>query len=267
MVETARIVFMTGGSGGIGKSTGARMLAHTLGLHGYRTCLVDGNAGQQSQRMFLRIPETKALEYARTDGMMDALVKPLETGGAFALLCGPADTHSLTANDDYLEAILSLRSMCDMIIVDADRIDGRQWNDPHSFAGRVMRPMVFQAGARIIFRIGQTGSQLDDGLACLDAIRCPKITLAIGVAGVNVKPKPAHEWKDLLNGLAEYGGTDQWDDRSTLMLTPGEGKRMSVGWPKGMEPDWLRRAAAWCGADPKRFERRREGSWWPWTRR
>ncbi|AUE03179.1 hypothetical protein [Bifidobacterium breve] len=263
MTEKAKITFVTGGSGGIGKSATARMLAHTLGLHGYRTGLVDGNPGQQSQRSYLRIPDSKALEYAMVDGLQAALVKPRDTGGAFALLAGPADPQSRDANRDYMEAIIGLRSMCRMIVVDSDRIDGRLWDDASSFAGGLMRPMVEEAGARIIFRIGSTGSQLDDGLAALDAIGRADATLAIPVAAPGMRAGGAGRWRRMLSGLASYGGEDVWDARSAALLDP---KRRACGWPKGMEPEWLVRCAVWAGADGKRWRPEGGGRVWPWTR-
>ncbi|MBT1164561.1 hypothetical protein [Bifidobacterium felsineum] len=257
----APILFVTGGSGGIGKSTSARMLAHALGNARYRTCLVDGNPGQQSQRVWSRIPESKALEYAMVDGLMAALVKPADTHGMYALLAGPADPHSPMMAHDYVESLIGLRAMCQMIIVDADRIDGRQWDDPKSFAGGVMRPMVEQAGARILFRIGQSGSQTDDGLAALDAIRQPDVTLAVGVTGPGVRPWPDSRWRNMLDGLAEYGGVDAWDERSLDLV-----ERHMAGWPKGGEPEWLTHACEWLGADGKRFAHGSTGGGFPWFR-
>lgn len=259
----AAITFVTGGSGGIGKSTAARMLAHALGSARLRTALVDGNPGQQSQRAWLNIPDSKALEYALVDGLQSALVCPRDTGGMFALLAGPADPHSRDMARDYLESIIGLRAMCDMVVVDADRVDGRLWDDPASFAGGVMRPMVEAGGARILFRIGQSGSQTDDGLAALDAIRRPDRIRAVAVAPPGVKPWPARRWHALLDGLAEYGGVDVWDEASRRLVDSH-----ACGWGHGMEPDWLRGACVWMGADPDAW-RSAEGrgrSWLLWSR-
>lgn len=259
----AAITFVTGGSGGIGKSTAARMLAHALGSARLRTALVDGNPGQQSQRAWLNIPDSKALEYALVDGLQSALVRPRDTGGMFALLAGPADPHSRDMARDYLESIIGLRAMCDMVVVDADRVDGRLWDDPASFAGGVMRPMVEAGGARILFRIGQSGSQTDDGLAALDAIRRPDRIRAVAVAPPGVKPWPARRWHALLDGLAEYGGVDVWDEASRRLIDSH-----ACGWAHGMEPDWLRGACVWMGADPDAW-RSAEGrgrSWLLWSR-
>lgn len=262
----ASILFVTGGSGGIGKSTGARMIAQTLGLHGYRTCLVDGNPGQQSQRAWHHVDDSKALEYVMTGGLLAALVRPADTHGMYALLAGPADPHSRLMTHDYVEALIGLQAMCRMIVVDADRLDGRLWDDPDSFPGGVMRPMVRQGGARILFRVGQSGSQLDDGLAALDAIRMPDRVMAVGVTGQGVRPWTDGRWRRLLDGLASYGGVDAWSAASLDVL-----ERHEPGWPKDGEPEWLKHAAVWAGADPQRFamrtERKGVGSWFPFPKR
>ncbi|KAA8827001.1 nucleotide-binding protein [Bifidobacterium myosotis] len=263
----AQITFVTGGSGGVGKSAAARMLANALGEAGYRTLLVDGNPGQQSQRAFLHAPDTKALEYALVDGAQAALMGPKRTGGRFAFLAGPADPHSPTCNEDYIETIIALRAMCRFIVVDTDRIDGRVWDDPHAFAGQVMRPFVEQAGARLLFRIGQEGSQTDDGLAALETIGRPDSVMAVGVAARGATPRPAGEWKRLIEGMAQWGGVDRWTAASAQLIDEGRS-----GWPRGREPDWLRRAAVWAGADKGRFRRgaaekdSKGGFRWPWTR-
>lgn len=53
---TARITFSLGGSGGLGKSSGARAVAQALAQTGMKVALVDANPGQQSQRAFLGVP-------------------------------------------------------------------------------------------------------------------------------------------------------------------------------------------------------------------
>ena len=73
------MTFITGGSGGLGKSSTARALAHALGQAGYRTVLVDGNPGQQSQRVFLRLDDAHGLEYATLADLKRTLVMPDRT--------------------------------------------------------------------------------------------------------------------------------------------------------------------------------------------
>ena len=76
--------FVTGGSGGVGKSFTARALAQALGSHGYVTLLVDGNPGQQSQRAFLGVDWSRGIEdvviggarYMRLWEVLDAYWRP-----------------------------------------------------------------------------------------------------------------------------------------------------------------------------------------------
>lgn len=238
---TTSIVFCTGGSGGLGKSTGSRWLAHTAAQTGAHVVLVDGNPGQQSQRMFLNIPDTYNLESARLEGLRRALVPPKRLNQRYAMLAGPSDPHDPDMSADYLDAILAICGMdVQLIVVDADRIDERQWDDPDSFPGGVIRPLVDQHDARICFRIGQTGSQLDDGLAALSAIDRAARTLAIGVTPLSARPLPSNRWRDMTDGLARFGGVDQWTTESARMIDDRK-----PGWPAGREPTWLRHTLTW----------------------
>lgn len=233
----ASIIFVTGGTGGVGKSSCARMLAQACALAGAKTVLVDGNPGQQSQRVFLDVRDDQGLEDVRFSSVMDAVLRPSEVNARFAFLPGPLDPFHPRTIDRYGEALVALRPNCRLIIVDADRTDPRQWDDQTTFSGGIMRPFLASGQARLVFRIGQTGSQLDDGLAALDAIRMPGQTLAISQVPQGLKPKPARQWRQLLDGLAQYGGADQWDQASLRLIDTGR-----RGWPKGREPAWLKNA-------------------------
>ncbi|WP_195939485.1 hypothetical protein [Bifidobacterium pseudocatenulatum] len=260
-MQTATIIFNTGGSGGLGKSFNARALAQTLGLHGYVTLLIDGNHGQQSQRAFLKVDRMRGLEDYLERGM-DAVVRPGEIHTAFGFLPGPADPKAPDIIDMYGRALTDLMRRCAFIVVDCDRIDGTQWENPNTMAGGLMRPLVESGGARIAFRMGQTGSQTDDGLDALASINRPDRTLVIGQAAAGTKPHGDAEWRGLLRGLAEYAGTDVWDGTGADLI-----ERRQPGYAKGMEPDWLKAEATWCGADPARWKNTERKRGWPWTRR
>lgn len=257
------IVFATGGSGGLGKSTGARwtaqFLAATLRKH---VVLVDGNPGQQSQRVALHVPESYSLEDARLNGLKRALVPPKRLRTAYAILAGPLQPNGPGVIDDYYDAIMGCARLAQIIVVDADRTDERLWNDEHSFSGGVMRPMVEEHGARILFRIGQSGSQLDDGLGALDAIGRPDRTMAIGVAPPDVRPWSKNRWTETLQGLARFGGVDRWDAVSRKMID-GD----APGYRPGSEPAWLLSSAMWAGVDKETIKRLRRGGGWASRRR
>lgn len=144
------MTFITGGSGGLGKSSTARALAHALGQAGYRTVLVDGNPGQQSQRVFLRLDDAHGLEYATLADLKRTLVMPDRTHAAFAFLPGPGPAAGPDITGLYGNALIALRSAADMIVVDADRVDPTLWDDRTVFAGGVMRPFVEHGNARIL---------------------------------------------------------------------------------------------------------------------
>lgn len=253
---TARISFVSAGSGGLGKSSGARAIAQSLALTGLRVVLVDANPGQQSQRAFLAAPDDAGLERARLEAdVTDALVMPGDIDADFALLPGPLEPDAPRLLDGYGEALVRLRDVADIIVVDVDRVDGRVWDDPRSIGGGLMRPFLETGGARLVFRIGQTGSQLDDGLAALDAIGLPDITLAIAQVPAGLRPRRDADWRAMLDGLASFGGSDTWDAASVNMIDAGR-----AGWPRGEEPDWLRRACVWCGGDERDY-RRGDGGW------
>lgn len=238
---TSRIVFCTSGSGGVGKSTGARWLACAAARDRRRVVLVDGNPGQQSQRAALKLDKRWRLEDARLKGLKAALVPPKTLHAPFALLAGPADPHDRDALDLYAEAIEACADMADLIVVDADRMDGRAWNDRRSFAGSVMRPMVEHMDARILFRLGRLGSQLDDGLNALDALGHADRTGVLGVEPGTVRAWPARKWRRYVDGLGVLLGVDAWDARSARVVAS-----RAVGLKAGVEPDWLREATAWA---------------------
>ena len=258
---SATISFSLAGSGGLGKSSGARAVAQTLATKGLKVVLVDGNPGQQSQRAFLRIPDERGLEDIMFhDDITEALVMPGDIDADFALLPGPTDPLGEHVLDMYGSALIRLRREADMIIVDADRTDPRQWDDHDSFSGGLIRPFVQDGGAKILFRIGQTGSQLDDGLAALDAISMPDRVLAVAQTPPGLKPRKTRDWERMLDGLAGFAGSDMWDEKSARRLDSGQS-----GWPMGREPAWVARACVFCGADPQLFDRKKEGLW-RWNR-
>lgn len=238
----------------------ARALAECLGQASYRTVLVDGNPGQQSQRAFLNIGDGMGLERAALHDLMRGLLMPDRTHTAFALLPGPLSPMQPGLTGLYGSAISALRDACDMIVVDADRVDATLWASRSSFAGGVMRPFVDRKLARILFRIGQTGSQLDDGIEALAAIGQPTLIRAIGQVPDGLKPHADREWERLLDGLASWGGSDQWTRDTARMIDQG-----APGWPKGHEPIWLTETAIWMGADPNRVKPERKRRW-PWIR-
>lgn len=141
MNHLAPVTFVTGGSGGLGKSTTARAIVHALGQRRMRTVLIDGNPGQQSQRAFLHV-KTGGLEDAALDSIAGALIMPNRTHAAFALLPSPVDPMRNDLVGLYGSAITALQTSSDIIIVDADRVDATLWNTPSTFAGGVMRPMI-----------------------------------------------------------------------------------------------------------------------------
>ena len=260
---TAQITFSLAGSGGLGKSSTARAVAQALADAdaGYRVVLVDANPGQQSQRAFLGVDDDRGLEDMRfVEDPYDGLVMPGDmphgADADFALLPGPCDPRGTGLVGQYGDAILRLVPVCDFIVVDADRTDRRLWNDPKTISGGLIRPFVADGNARILFRLGQTGSQLHDGLAALDAIHRPDRTLAVSQVPIGVKPRRASDWRPLLDGLAEYGGCDQWSTDSTRMIDDGH-----AGWPHGLEPDWLVKAAVWCGGRESDFNKGEGNKW------
>lgn len=250
---TARITFSLGGSGGLGKSSGARAVAQALAQTGMKVALVDANPGQQSQRAFLGVPADRGLEEARfADDIMDVLVMPGRIRADYAFLPGPMDTRATHLVDRYGSALIRLARICDVVVVDADRTDRRLWNDSDTISGGLIRPFVDGGQARVLFRLGQTGSQLHDGLAALDAIGRPEQVMAIAQTPIGIKPHRPNEWRAMLDGLAEYGGCDQWTEQSTAMVDSG-----LSGPPRGQEPQWLVNAAVWAGGKPADFRKER----------
>lgn len=257
-MNKATIIFVTGGSGGIGKSSGARMIAHAAGLTGLRVTLVDANPGQQSQRAFLHAGDRYALEHAYDQGLPEALAGPRAVNAPFAFMAGPADPYAPDMPRMYTDVILALRGLCDLIVVDADRTDPALWEDKRSIPGGLMRPMCAHMEARVLFRVGQSGSQVDDGLAALDAIRMPDRTGVTAVCPTGVRPLPDSRWRGMLDGMGRYLGCDRWDADSLRLIDEGR-----TGWPRDAQPAWLVNALMWAGVDVSALKPRRR---LPWSR-
>ncbi|RSX49844.1 hypothetical protein D2E22_0305 [Bifidobacterium castoris] len=259
----AVLAFVTGGSGGIGKSGNARMLAAALGGTGRHVVLVDGNAGQQSQRVWHRLGPERMLENAQWLDTLDrAILMPRRTGQAYALLPGPADPLAAGMNDLYGAAILRLCETpgIDLVLVDADRIDPAQWEDRRTFAGHVIRPFMEAGLARMLFRIGQTGSQLEDGMRALGAVDDADMTCAVAVAAAGLAhPRTDRDWARILAPVARYAGTDRWDVSTLALQTPGS--RLTPP-----HTPWLCRQAAFLGLRLEPAAREQAKGWWPWRR-
>lgn len=235
------------------------MLAHAAGLTGLRVTLVDANPGQQSQRAFLHAGDEYALEHAYDRGLPDALAGPRIIGAPFAFMAGPADPYAPDVPAMYLDVLLVLRGLCDLIVVDADRTDPTLWEDARTVSGGVVRPLVTQTDARILFRIGQSGSQIDDGLAALDAIRQPDRTGVTAVCPTGVRPLSDSRWKGMLDGMGRYLGCDRWDTKSHMLVDEGR-----TGWTAGTQPAWLISALEWAGVNVAPF--RPHARRLPWMR-
>lgn len=130
MNHLAPVTFVTGSSGGLGKSTTARTIVHALGQRRMRTILIDGNPGQQSQRAFLHV-KTGGLKDAARDSIAGVLIMPNRTHAAFALLPGPVDPMRNDLVGLYGSAITALQTSSDIIIVDADRVDATMEHTQH----------------------------------------------------------------------------------------------------------------------------------------
>lgn len=252
----ATLIFVTGGSGGIGKSAGARMIAHAAGLTGLRVTLMDANPGQQSQRAFLHIDDRYALEHAYDQGLPGALAGPRAVNAPFAFMAGPADPYAPDMPGMYMDVLLALQGLCDLIVVDADRTDPTMWEDARTIPGGLVRPIVSQTGARILFRIGQSGSQVDDGLAALDSIRMPERTGVVAVCPTGVRPLSDSRWRGMLDGMGRYLGCDGWSQDSVRLIDEGR-----TGWPAGAQPAWLLAVLEWAGVDASALKPRRRLPW------
>lgn len=254
-------IFVTGGSGGIAKSTSSSDLAQALALTrpGARVALVDANLGQQTQRSMLRIGADRGLETVRTTGdVTRALVPPrdLPGGARFALLPGPIDPRPANMRR-LLEtlgfALGRLQELCDWVVVDLDKTDPILLADPTSVAGGVMMPWLnLEEEAAVIWKLESMRAKLTDGLRGLKAIRHPDRTAVVGVVPSAGAPDPADElWEAKVKGLGRYLGADVWSPEAAAAIAAG-----SIGYRPGDEPDWLTHALAWAGATPDDHEGR-----------
>jgi hypothetical protein len=211
-------VFFTSACPGIGKSTSARMTAQALSLSGSRVALVDACPAQQSQANFLAI----------------ATGRP-----AYSLYALPDDEGFIPQCHSLL---YRLGGDFDAVIVDCDHANRREWDDPETFARAIMRPFVERYGARIVMSSPVGGYALEDTIALLDAIARPGQTMAI--AQLTRSEESAARLEEMLAARTRDCVACRWDMAGMDMISGG-----SIGYPKGMEPEWLKRVAAFCAGD------------------
>lgn len=247
-----RIVFVVGGSGGIGKSSTSRALAQALSHTGggrARVVLADANLGQQTQRSYHRIDDSRGLERLRVDeNPMHALIPPAPkdpAGRRYAILPGPLDPRP--DNMGRLLQLLGgalgrLARRVDWIIVDMDKIDMLDLDDPDTVAGGVMLPWVDSGGAGILFKLESQRGKFEDGLETLRHLNRPSATGVLGVVPYHAPDPPLDAWRSRIHGLGRLVGVEHWTAGSAGLLSRG-----LVGWPDGGEPDWLDGVLAWCG--------------------
>lgn len=260
------IAFCTGGSGGIGKSSGARAISQALGNRGLSTVLVDGNPGQQSQREYFQQPDALGIdvfhEGTGTGILRDSLVFPDQLPGnpSYALLVGPLSENEPGIVSLYLRVIYELYRAPDIdaIIIDCDRIDAGLWNDDNTLAGGVIRPMCSPPPgldfARIIYRVGTMGSQPKDGFRTLRALRTPDgSSMGRNIVVLGAVPsylphdmRPTRQqWEEYVGDDGTFLGADEWTEASGRLLAEGD-----AGYPPDHEPGWLKRTVNWLHRHP-----------------
>lgn len=231
------ITFFMAGSGGLGVSATCRAAANSLGLHGLQTILVDAAPRRQDQRRFHGIGDRRGLETAAVRGIAHTIIMPPELGTAYALLPGPNQPGAPGVNDLYGESLWSLMGSADAIVADAGTVTATDWDDPHSFAGNVIRPYLDQNRARIVCTIGQERVPQAAGLDLLAAISRRDRIAVVGQCGIQDKPIADRDWVEPLTELADrFAGTDRWTVEARDLIDKGQS-----GTPSGDEPKWLKR--------------------------
>lgn len=215
-------VFFTSACPGIGKSTSARMTAQALSLSGSRVALVDACPAQQSQANFLAI----------------ATGRP-----AYSL-------HALPDDEGFIPQchalLFRLNGDFDAVIVDCDHANRREWSDPETFAGAVMRPFVERYGARIVMPVPAGGFALEDSMMLLEDLSAVGHVLPVPQITRNGESFK-ETWKKL-SMRVRCGAENEWMEESMGMISKG-----AIGYPRGKEPQWLEEAAAFCGGKPEDF--------------
>ena len=247
-----KVVFSSGGSGGIAKSSGARALAQHLSRFG-GTVLVDGNLTQQSQREYFGLADDACVENMLVGGdpperKNNAKDYPdrLTNGAAYAELPGPISYNSKSL-DLLGRSIGELAGLADYVVVDTDRFDAEALADNMTVAGGVMLPWLLhgsEAGScGVVFRLGLLGSSLNDGRNALDALVGAGVspngigvvaTVQPGAESLDTSPE---RWRSRLEGLGRYLGSDRWIPASGRLLA-----ERKPGYPDDHEPAWLARA-------------------------
>lgn len=137
----AKIVVFFSGRGGAGKSSFSAALAATAAARGKRVVLVDNNAGQSDQRLFLRlskrVPLPSVYDSARSGNPADAVASPDQLTALrgsslepvpFALVAAPPDdlaADPLVTPRAYLDVVNHYAERADLIVVDTQIVESR----------------------------------------------------------------------------------------------------------------------------------------------
>lgn len=229
-----RVLLVTSGSGGVGKSVSARRLAWRAGQVLPHVLLVDGNARQPSQSSFFNPLDKRRFKTVSEwrpglNPVSSAVTLGRDLHGlpfdvAFAPPRGAAPSDDVLWQG-YAGFLLAARVLYDLIVVDLDHVLYQDLGDGLTAGGGLLVPLL-QGGDMVLF-IVKAGAQTQlDGLRTLTGLAESGVKRGSVLIKTTV-PLGLESWKPFDMGrFGLFMGVEKQDARGEAHIAARD-----VGWP------------------------------------
>lgn len=220
----ATLLFVTGFTGGVGKTTTAKRTAERAAEKGVRTLLIDGNMTQSSLRSFFDPARQRDVNTIADWHPGQPPTKGGTPGRLFGInydLVFAPPARITVEWDRYAGIIDAARRTWQFVIVDLDRVSAADLTDPNTAGGALLTPYVRGGDlALFIIKAGrQTQGDAMNALSILPAIGLPRECVAIK----DTIPIGLENYQQF--DYSPYGtfiGTERQSDRSGKLLAAGQ---------------------------------------------
>jgi NAD(P)-dependent dehydrogenase (short-subunit alcohol dehydrogenase family) len=255
------VLFVTGGSGGLGKTTSSKRLGERAGQLGLHAVVIDGNRDQGSLWSFFGAPDGVNTIADWHGGLLgDGANRGKDGVGVqhtvlgYDVVFAPPAGSDVTWGD-YREFIRKAQSAWDLVVVDLDHVSPDDFTDPETAAGALLAPMV--RGGGLVLMVVKAGMQTElDGLRALSAmhgVEMRRENIAIKVYADHVQIPDEGSYASRLNRYGVFMGVEQADETASVNLASGRSN-----WSDPNLDLVRERVLQWAlpdaGFDPSKFE-------------
>lgn len=261
--KLAPLLFVTSGSGGVGKTVTSRRLCERAAAKGVRSLLIDGNMLQSSQRSFFdparRMDARTILDWRDGEKTTEGANRGKRFGVEYDITFAP-QTGAVTTWTRYAEYINQARKLWQFVVVDLDRISAVDLRDPDTAAGALVTPYV-KSGDLCLYIVKAGRQTQADAMAMMSVL--PEVGIPRECFGIKDSiPMGMEDYTSL--DYSRYGtflGAEWQTDAANRSISEGKSN-----WPDP-KLDYVReKVLAWAmpqaGFTPDEFkpkERRRWG--------